>query len=683
MNRSILSGLALFAFISAAAGQGHAATSQGPDVAGMDPAVTPGNDFFEFANGGWLKTTEIPADRSSYGTDQILAELTTKRVNELLSQVAAQPAPQGSEAQQVGDFYSSFMDEATIESLGSKPLAPTFKRIDSIANRTQLAAALGQSLHTDVDVLNNTHLYTPHLLGLWVAQDLDDPNRYLPFLLQGGLGLPDREYYVGAAPDMAVIRQKYQAHIASVLKLAGIERAAARAAKIFELERHMAQVHWTREASEQIAAGNNHWSRAQFDAQAPGLDWHEFFAAAGLGTQHDFVVWQPSALIGLSKLTASESLDTWKNYLRFHAVEDAAPYLPKRFVDENFAFYGKVLYGTPELRARWKRAVSVSDNALGDAIGKLYVQQYFSPAEKARADAMVRNILAAFAARIDKLDWMAPHTKEIAKAKLAALKVGVGYPDHWRSYAGPKVVRGDALGNFQRAELFGYRHNLAKLAKPVDRSEWVMNAQLVNAVNLPAMNALNFPAAVLQPPDFDPNQPLAMDYGAIGAVIGHEISHSFDDQGALFDAQGRLKNWWQPDDFAHFRASGARLAAQYDAYKPFPDLSLNGTQELSENIADVAGLNAAYDAYRLATQGTPPESVAGFDSDQLFFLSFGQTWREKIREPALRNRIITDSHAPGQYRAYTVRNLDAWYAAFKVVPGQTLYLAPQARVRVW
>jgi predicted metalloendopeptidase len=445
----------------------------------------------------------------------------------------------------------------------------------------------------------------------------------------------------------------------------------------------MAQVHWTRAASEQIEAGNNHWSRPQFDAQAPGLNWQRFFAAAGLAKQRDFVVWQPSALIGLSKLTASESLDAWKDYLRFHAIEDAAPYLPKKFVDENFAFYGKVLYGTPQLRPRWKRAVSATDDALGDAVGKLYVQRYFSPAEKERAETMVRNLLAAFSARIDHLDWMAPQTKAIAKEKLASLKIGVGYPDHWRSYAGMKVIRGDALGNFQRAELFEYRRNLAKFGHPVDRAEWVMNAQLVNAVNLPAMNAINFPAAVLQPPYFDPNQPLVMDYGAIGATIGHEISHSFDDQGALFDAHGRLKNWWQPDDFEHFRASGARLAAQFDGYKPFADLAVNGKQTLSENIADVAGLNAAYDAYRLSTQGSEPVEAGGFNGDQLFFLSFGQSWREKLREPALRDEIITDGHAPAQYRAETVRNLDAWYSAFQVKPGEALFLAPEDRVRVW
>jgi predicted metalloendopeptidase len=562
-------------------------------------------------------------------------------------------------------------------------LQPALARIEAIADRQQLAAVLGAGLRTDVDVLNSTVLHTPNLFGLWVAQDLDDPSRYVPFLLQGGLEMPDREYYLSASPPMAAIRQQYQAHIAAVLELAGFSNATARAAKIVELERRMAQVHWTRAASEQIAAGDNHWSRAQFDADAPGLDWKHFFAAAGLSGQKVFVVWQPSALIGLSALAKSEPLDTWKDYLRFHAVEDASPYLAMRFVDEEFAFNSRVLNGTPEQRPRWKRAVSSTNYALGDAVGKLYVQRYFSPAEKARAEAMVRNLLVAFNARIDRLEWMAPNTKAIAKEKLAALKVGVGHPDHWRVFSGLKIVRGDALGNHERAELFDYRQNLAKLSQPVDRSEWVMNAQLVNAVNLPAMNALNFPAAILQPPYFDPNQPLVMDYGAIGAVIGHEISHSFDDQGALFDAHGRLHNWWQPDDFAHFRASGARLAAQYSAYKPYPDLAVNGEQTLSENIADVAGLNDAYDAYRLATQGSEPVTAAGFSSDELFFLSFGQSWRNKAREAAVRNEIITDGHAPSQYRAQTVRNLDAWYEAFQVRPDQALYLAPEQRVRVW
>jgi putative endopeptidase len=691
MKRPIARGLiciAAAAMISAALGMffGLAATAadlHGPDLAGMDPKIAPGDDFFAYGNGAWIKNTEIPADRSSYGVSQVLADQTTERVSDILKNAAAHAAKPGSEAQQIGDYYSSFMDEAAIEAKGVKPLLAALKRIDEIVSRGGLDAALGETLRADMDVLNNTNLYTPHLFGLWVAQDLNDPKRYSAFILQGGLGLPDREYYLSSSQSMGAIRPQYQAHIAAVLTLAGIDAATARAERIFELERRMAEVHSTREASEQVAAGNNHWSREELEAKAPDLDWRTFFAAANLSSQRDFIVWQPSALIGLARLTATEPLETWKDWLKFHAIEDASPFLSKKFVDENFAFHARVLYGIPEQQPRWKRAVAACNTMLGDAVGKLFTQKYFSPAEKKRAETMVQNILAAFAVRIDKLDWMAPQTKALAKEKLRSLKVGVGYPDHWRSYAGLKIVRGDAFGNWERADKYEYKRQLDKLGSAVDRGEWVMNAQLVNAVNLPALNALNFPAATLQPPYFDPDQPLAMDYGAIGAVIGHEISHSFDDQGALFDAQGRLRNWWQPNDFAHFRASGARLAAQFNAYKPFPDLALNGSQTLSENIADVAGLAAAYDAYRLATANTPAANVAGFDADQLFFLSYVQSWREKIRDAALRDEIITDGHAPAQWRTYTVKNIDAWYATFNVQPTQTMYLAPTDRVRVW
>jgi len=655
----------------------------GLDLSGMDLTVAPGDDFFSYVNGTWVKNTEIPADRSGYGNFAVLSELNATRVAELIAQTAKAGSPSGSDERKIGDYYSTFMDEAAIESKGLQPLVPALARIGAISNRSQLAKALGLTLRADVDILNNTTFHTPNLFGLWVAQDLDDPGRYSPFLVQGGLGMPDRDYYLDPSDSMSAIRAKYLAHVAAVLKLIGIADAEARAARIVALERSMAQVHWTRAASEQVEKGNNHWTRAAFREQAPGLDWESFFSAAGLQEQRDFVVWQPSAIIGLSKLTRSEPLETWKDYLRVHAVEDASAYLPKRFVDEQFSFYGTALVGTPEIRPRWKRAVAATNLALGEAVGKLYVQRYFSPQEKARAELMVKNILAAFAARIDALEWMAPQTKIKAKAKLAVLKVGVGYPDKWLSYASLKVTRGDALGNYRHSDAVEYRRNLAKLRKPVDRSEWVMTPQLVNAVNLPAMNALNFPAAILQPPYFDPNRPAVMDYGAIGSMIGHEISHSFDDQGALFDAEGRLKNWWETADFAHFKASGAKLAAQYDGYRPFPDLAVNGEQTLSENIADVAGLSAALDAYHASRQGAPALSVEGFNDDQLFFLSFGTNWRSKTREAALRNQIITDGHAPAQYRADTVRNLDAWYAAFGPKPGQTLYLAPADRVRIW
>jgi putative endopeptidase len=667
---------------AAVAGAATPAPSRhGLDLAGIDRSVAPGDDFFRYANGAWVKATEIPPDRSSYGPAEQLAELTAERTAELVRNTAAAPA--GSEARKIGDYYASFMDEAGIEKQGLEPLQPALRRIDAIKDRAQLAQALGATLRADVDVLNNTNLQTPNLLGLWVAQDLDDPGRYVPFLLQGGLGMPDRDYYLNPSQNMADIRAKYQAHIAGMLALAHVADAQGKAARIFDLERRMAQVHWSRAQSEEVLKGNNHWARKDFAVRAPGLDWEAFLGAAGLARQQQFVVWQPSALTGLSALTASEALETWKDYLRFHALEANAAYLPQAFVEEHFAFNGRVLSGTPQLRPRWKRAMADTNNALGEAVGKLYVQRYFPPAEKARAEAMVRNLLAAFAVRIDRLGWMAPETRAKAKAKLATLKVGVGYPDKWRDYSGLKVVRGDAFGNARRAELFEYQRNLAKFGTAVDRSEWVMNPQLVNAVNLPAMNALNFPAAILQPPYFDPNRDPVMDYGATGATIGHEISHSFDDQGALFDAGGRLNNWWTKRDFAHFEAAGARLVAQFDAYRPFPDIAVNGKQTLSENIADVAGLSVAHDAWRLTLAGKPAPAAAGFSAEQLFFLSFAQSWRQKIREPALRQRIVTDGHAPAEYRADTVRNLDPWYDAFGVKPGQQLYLAPADRVRVW
>src|SRR6266508_454211 len=656
---------------------------RGIDPAGIDRTVAPGDDFFAYANGAWVKTTEIPPDRSSYSTATMLEELTSQRTAALIKELASRRAPAGSEARKIGDYYSTFMDEASIEAKGLRPLQPTLDRIAAIEDKEALAHALGGSLRADVDVFNNTNLYTGNLFGLWVAQDLDDPARYSPFLLQGGLGMPDREYYLDPSPRMADIRSKYQAHIAAVLKLAGVADAEPKAARIFDLEHGIAQAHWSRAEAEDVVKGNKHWARQDCEARAPGLDWPVFFAAARINAEPVFVVWQPSGVTGISALVASHPLETWRDYLGFRAIEHASAFLPKAFVDESFAFYSRVLTGTPRQRDRWKRGVAATNAALGEAVGKLYVRRYFPPSEKARAEEMVRNLVSAFSRRIDKLGWMTPETRARAKAKLATLKVGVGYPDKWRDYSGLEVVRGDALGDAHRAELFEYRRNLSKLGKPIDRTEWVMTPQTVNAVNLPVMNALNFPAAILQPPRFDSKRTAAANYGATGATIGHEISHSFDDQGAQFDATGKLANWWTQEDLAHFQASSARLVKQYDAYRPFPDLAVNGRLTLSENIADVAGLAAAYDAYRLSLEGREAPVVQGLSGDQQFFLSFAQNWRQKIREPALRQRILTDSHSPAEYRADTVRNLDAWYTAFSVKPGQALYLAPKDRVRVW
>jgi putative endopeptidase len=656
--------------------------SSGIDQAAIDKSVKPGDDFFRFANGTWINNTEIPADRSSYGNFVIVDDLTEKRTADLI-QAAAKNARGGSVASQIGAYYFAYLDEQAIEQLGAGPMAPQLKRIDGIKDRTQLAAALGATLRADVDVLNNTSLHTENLFGLWVAQDLSDPTKYAPFLLQGGLVMPDRDYYLNPSPHMADIRTRYQSHIERVLQLAGAADAHGDAAKVYALEQRIAAAHVSRGESEDVLKGNNHWSLADFAGRAPGLDWTAFFGAAGLGARHEFVVWQPAALTGIAALVGSEPVETWKAFLRFHYIEASSAYLSKAFADEHFDFHERTLSGTPQQAPRWKLAVQETNAALGEAVGQLYVAKYFPASEKARAEAMAKNLLAAFAVRIDKLEWMAPQTRAEAKAKLAALKIGVGYPDHWRSYAGLEVRPADAFGNAERAQMFEYRRNLAKFGHPVDRAEWVMNPQLVNAVNLPAMNALNIPAAILQPPYFDPNRDPAMDYGGTGGTLGHEISHSFDDQGALFDSHGRLRNWWTEQDYAHFKAAGAQLVAQFDAYHPFPDAAVNGKQTLSENIADVAGLSAAYDAWQMSRKpGTAPV-IAGYTLEQLFFISYAQSWQTKVREAAARRRLVTDGHAPAEYRADTVRNLDPWYQAFSVPPGEKLYLAPTARVRVW
>ncbi len=654
-----------------------------PLFGGMDPSVAPGADFFGYANGGWLKTAEIPADRASYGPWDQLVELNEKRLLNLIRDVARSHPPAASDERKVVDFYASYIDAKTIEIRGLSVLEPTLRRIAAISDRAALARYLGDTLRADVDVLNDTKFHTENLFGLWVAKDLDDPSRYSPFLLQGGLGMPDRDYYLNASAQMVETRANYRAHIAAILKLVGESQPTQKADRIFGLEFRIAQVHATRAQSEDIRRGDNHWSKDRLQREAPGLDWDQYWQGAGLGQQNEFVVWQPDAVRGIAALVSDQPLPLWKDYLRYHAVNHLAPVLPKRFVQEDFAFYGKVLDGTPELRARWKRATDRTSNALGELVGKLYVQAYFSPDTKASIEDLAHNLLKAFEIRIDALQWMAHETKIKAKEKLAMLNIQVGYPDRWRDYSALQIVPGDAFGNAQRVELFDYQRNVAKLGRPIDRSEWVMTPQTINAVNLPVMNALNFPAAILQQPFFDPKRPDSMNYGCIGAIIGHEISHSFDDQGALFDAQGRLQDWWTPQDYAHFKASSEQLVKQFDGYRPFPDLAVNGTQTLSENIADEAGLAAAYTAYHQALAGRVAPVLEGFDADQQFFLSFAQCWREKTREAALRQLILTDGHAPEQYRALTVRNIDEWYSAFDVKPGRALYLAPPDRVHMW
>jgi putative endopeptidase len=655
----------------------------GFDVAGMDKAVAPGDDFFAYANGTWAKTTEIPADRSSYNTFAVLREAASKRTADLIGEAARAHAPAGSDARKIGDYYTSFMDEPAIDALGAEPLKPELDRIAAIRTRQDLARELGSTLRADVDALNSTDLYTDRLFGLWVVEDLHDTRRYLPYLMQGGLGMPDRTYYLSDAAKYRDLREQYVGHITNLFRLAGYPYDAGRAGRILALETEIARAQWTGVDSTDVTKTDVRWARTGFARKAPGLDWEAYFAAAGLGDQPQVGAWQSTAITGLAKLAGSQPIAVWRDYLAFHAIERGAPYLSKPFVDENFAFNGQALSGTPQQAARWKRGVDRTSEALGEAVGKLYAERYFSPQAKAEAEEMVRNILAAFDQRIDRLDWMTPQTKAKAHEKLANFQVGVGYPDKWRDYSGLQVIAGDAYGNHQRAELFEYRRNLAKLGRPVDRHEWFMVPQEVNALNAPLQNAIIFPAAILSPPFFDPAADAAVNYGAIGGIIGHEISHGFDDTGALFDAHGALNNWWTPQDMAHFKASGAALVAQYSAYRPLPDLGVNGDLTLGENIADLAGLAVAADAYRLSLGGKPAPVINGFTGEQRLFLGWAQNYRSKSREAALRRALLTDVHSPGEFRADTVRNIDAWYEAFGAKPGEKLYLPPHQRVRVW
>jgi endothelin-converting enzyme/putative endopeptidase len=671
---------ASFAFVPAHAADKQAdkqADQKAAKPAGKAMALSPGEDFFQWANADWLAKTEIPADKSAWGAMGQVAEDSNQRIAKLIEGLAGQKdiSP---EARKVSDYYTAYMNEASIEQKGLAPLKPYLARIDAIKDKAGLTEALGEAMRTDVDPLNATNFFTENLFGIWVSPGMHETSRNVAYLLQGGLGLPDRAYYVDKSKRMDELRGQYQKHIAALFKLAGYDKAEDRAARVFALESAIAQTHATREESEDIQKADNVWSVKEFASKAPGMDWQAFFKAAGLGGQQKIAVWHPTAVKGEASLVGKTDLATWKDWLAFHQINHYASVLPKAFADQKFDFYGKTLSGTPQQSVRWKRALGATDGAMDEAVGKLYVAKYFPAESKARVQEMVSNIVAAFGKRIDKLDWMAPATRAQAKEKLKTLYVGVGYPDHWKSYDGLAVSPTDAFGNAVRAEEYHTRQQLAKLNQKPDRTEWWMPPQLVNAVNLPLQNALNFPAAILQPPFFDPKASDASNYGSIGAVIGHEISHSFDNQGAQFDAQGRLRDWWTKADEKHFQEASQKLAAQYSTYKPFPDLAVNGQQTLGENLADLAGLAASYDAYRLSTGAKANEAT-----DREFFTGFAHSWRSKMREATERRVVLTDGHAPAEFRADTVRNLDAWYKAFNVKPGDKLYLAPEQRVRVW
>jgi putative endopeptidase len=655
----------------------------GINVANMDKSIKPGDNFYLYCNGDWIKNTPMPADRARLSVFSALDDIANKNTAAIIEEAAKNGASGDASKRKIADLYNSYMDEKTINAKGGEPLQPHLKAIAGISDKKDLAYAMGQTLRADVDALNNTNFHTNHLFGLWVAGGFNDPDHYAPYLLQGGVQLPDREYYLSDSEHMKEVRTKYQAHVSAMLKLAGFDNTDARAEKIIALEHAIAEKHISLADNDDIHKANNVWTQADFNKNAPGLDWAEYFRGAGMSKQKSFIVWQPTAFAGESALVASGSLDTWKDWLAYHMIEDYAGFLSSNFADERFDFFGKTLSGAPQQRPRWQRGIAIVNRELGDDVGQIYAQKYFPPESKAQAQAMVTNIIAAFRKRIEALDWMDPKTKAEAQEKLTTLYVGIGYPETWIDYSAYDVAPDDLFGNMWRGSLFEYHRQVNRLGAPVDRHEWSMDPQTVNAVNLPLQNALNFPAAILQPPFFDPKAPAAHNYGAIGSVIGHEISHTFDTEGSTFDSKGRVRDWWTSADLAHFEAATAKLAAQYDAYQPFPDLHVNGRQTLAENIADVAGIAASYDGYKASLEGKTAPEQDNFSGDQQFFIAFGQNYASKSRDAALRQQVMTDPHSPAEYRADTVRNIDAWYSSFDVKAGETLYLAPDQRVRIW
>ena len=641
--------------------------SYGLDTDGMDKAVAPGDDFVKFAGGGWEAKTEIPADKASWGAFNALGDRSLDQTHTILEAASKTPGSK------IGDFYASFMDEASVNAKGIAPIKPWIAEIQAAGDKTALAVEMAK-------------LERQGVAGLFrggVQQDDKAPENYIFGFSQGGLGLPDRDYYLKDDPKLADTRAKYQAYQAQMLGLAGVENPAARAAAVYDFEKSLATAHWDRIKSRDSDLTYNKWATADFAAKAPGFPWHAYFKTVGTSGQTSYLVGMPSAVTGEAQAFADAPVQVLQDFMTLKVLRSYAGYLSKPINDANFAFYGTVLSGAPQQPVRWKRGVGTVGGALGEEVGKSYVAQYFPPATKAAADQLVKNIIAAMSTRLDNLTWMAPETKVKAHAKLAAFTPKIGYPSKWRDYSALTVKRDDLVGNVAAGNAFEYARDLAKLGRPIDRTEWGMTPMTVNAYANPPMNEIVFPAAILQAPFFDAKADPAINYGSIGVVIGHELSHHFDDQGRKYDPTGKLADWWTAEDVKRFTEMTDQLVKQYDAYEPLPGLHIKGGLTLGENMADLAGLALAYDAYHRSLGGKPAPVIGGLTGDQRFYLGYAQVWRIKFREPALRSQVISNEHSPGPFRTAEVRNVDNWYKAFGVKPGDKMYLAPTDRVKVW
>ncbi len=652
---------------------GHAQIGAwGLDLASHDTTVKPGDDFYRYADGKWLDTNQIPPDRTTWGSFPELADRAEHQVR-AITEALPRDAPEGSTEQKAGDFYRAYLDTQTIERNGLAPAQPGLRAIAAARTHEQLANLIGRP---------DLGLNSPLMVG--ITLDQKNPDRYIVVVTQSGLSLPDRDYYLKDDPVFTNLRARYVAHVERMLTLAGEKKAAAKAATVLQIETQIAKAHWPAAKRRERDLTYNLRTRAQLEQLTPGFPWQPLLGAQGLASQPEFVVRELDAVQALAQLFKQIPVDRWRAYFEYQYLSAKADVLPAAFDTEQFDFYGHTLNGQPQQRERWKRAVAALNGALGEAIGQLYVQQYFPPAAKQKVLALVENLRAAYSARIEQLSWMSADTKRVALEKLAAFRPKIGYPDQRRDYSALQVQAGDAFGNSVRAEVFEWQRQLARLAKPTDRGEWRMTPQTVNAYYNPTFNEIVFPAAILQPPFFDPNADLAVNYGGIGGVIGHEMGHGFDDQGSKSDARGVLRTWWQPQDDQAFRRRVDSLAAQYDRFLALPGLNVNGRLTLGENIGDLGGLSVAYEAYHVALNGKKPLVLDGLTGDQRFFLSWAQVWRSLYRDEQLRTLVMSNPHSPPKFRVNgPVRNIDAWYRAFDVKDGDQLYLPPEDRVRIW
>lgn len=640
----------------------------------MDTKVKPGDNFANYVNGTWLKTMKIPADKAAYGAFDMLYDKSQEDVKAIIEEAAKSNAANGTDEQKIGDYYASFMDRKGRNAKGIAPIQAEMKAIDAIANYDDLASFFGTANRTGISIPFNISVYT----------DFKDPTKNILITWQGGIGLPEKEYYSSVDPKMAEIRKKYVVHVEKMLQLGGIPNAAENAAKIMKLETTIAAQHMKKEDARNAEKIYNKYAVADLKKLIPDFNWTAMMTKAGVEKEKEIVVAQVAYMKSLNNIIKTTPIEDWKIFLKWGLINKSASLLTKELDDQNFDFYSKTLSGTEKPEEDWKRAVNTVNGGLGEVVGKVYVEKHFSPEAKERMVTMVKNLLKAYAESIKKLDWMSEATKKEALKKVDKFMIKIGYPDKWRDYSSLKIDKGDLYGNAARATEFEYQRNLNKLGKPVDRTEWGMTPQTVNAYYNPSLNEIVFPAAILQPPFFDLKADDAVNYGAIGAVIGHEIGHGFDDEGSTFDGDGVLKNWWTDADMTAFKAKTGALVAQYNSFKAFPDLSVNGTFTLGENIGDLGGLSIAIKAYKETLGGKEAPVMDGFTGIQRVFLGWGQVWGEKAREAALRSQIARDPHSPAKFRINgVVRNVPEFYEAFNVKPGDSLYLAPDKRVKIW